>query len=170
MKKTIAFIFLFQSVFLVFAQNVDKHIDLIQLKLNNENLKNILSEFVLNEKKCEYYTENLNFGISITDSDSGSHLIVDSFLDRNIGLGLNPYGYFCLKDHLFLVDGDKDMDLFSEQDVITRFKYLEYDLAIKKEDNSIQRINIFTDDTFSQMELLFLGGDFKVLESITSCD
>ena len=140
---------------LSYGQHKNKEIALIQLNINNNELETALDSIINEEKKCGYYSYGLMFGITINQVEDNAHLVIDYFLDKNIALGLNPYGYFYHKKHLFFVDGDVSDQLLNKTNKKKDFKYLEYDPTYKPKDGENRKIFVFTDDSFSQWEFLY---------------
>ncbi len=149
----------------VFAQYIEKQIDLYHLSIENNNLTTILDSIILHEKKCNYYDCNLLFSFDIQKFEGNYILIViESNNSIDLLLSLDPYGFFYYKNHMFIVDGDRLEELFSICGQKVSFKYLEEDLdyILKRTDdkNIITEIYFITDDSFSQWSYLYLNGEF----------
>ncbi len=149
----------------VFSQYIEKQIDLYHLSFENNNITTILDSIILHEKKCNYYDCNLLFSFDIQKFEDNYILIViESNNSIDLLLGLDPYGFFYYKNHMFIVDGDRLEELFSICGQKVSFKYLEEDLdyILKRTDdkNIITEIYFITDDSFSQWSYLYLNGEF----------
>jgi len=69
MKKVLKFFITFMlciNSVNVFAQYIEKQIDLYHLSFENKNLTTILDSIILHEKKCNYYDCNLLFSFRYT--------------------------------------------------------------------------------------------------------
>ncbi|HOB78194.1 MAG TPA: hypothetical protein PKI65_06850, partial [Bacteroidales bacterium] len=83
-------------------------------------------------------------------------------------LGLDPYGFFYYKNHMFIVDGDSLEELFSICGQKVSFKYLEKDLDYiieqntkrKYDKNKILELDFIIDDSFSQWSYIYINGEF----------
>src|SRR5690606_29439917 len=107
----------------------------------------------------------LTFAINVKSSTFYPSFIVESISDRNLVLGLNPYGYFYRKGHLFIVEGDTPNDLFSQREKGKKFKYVEYDTSFEEYDSKGNRIlRITNDDSFSQWEYQLASGRIEFVE------
>ena len=149
----------------VFAQYIEKQIDLYHLSFENNNLTTILDSIILHEKKCNYYDCNLLFSFRIQKFEDNDILIViQSNNSIDLLLGIDPYGFFYYKNHMFIVFGDSLQELFSICGQKVSFKYLEEDLdyILKRTDdkNIITEIYFIIDDSFSQWSYLYLDGEF----------
>lgn len=168
--KNILIILLSLNCLLGYSQHKNKEANLIQLNIENNELNNTLDSIINQEKKCSYYSCDLIFGITLNKSNQDAYLVVDSLLDENIALGLNPYGYFYYKKHLFLVDGDIASQLLSKTEKIKKFKYLIYDPTYKPKNGEKKKIFVFTDDSFSQWEFLYSNQKLLLKKKTFSCD
>ena len=149
----------------VFAQYIEKQIDLYHLSFENKNLTTILDSIILHEKKCNYYDCNLLFSFDIQKFEDNDILIViESNNSIDLLLGLDPYGFFYYENHMFIMFGDSLEELFSICGQKVSFKYLEEDLdyILKRTDdkNIITEIYFIIDDSFSQWSYLYLDGEF----------
>ena len=149
----------------VFAQYIEKQIDLYHLSFENNNLTTILDSIILHEKKCNYYDCNLLFSFRIQKFEDNDILIViQSNNSIDLLLGIDPYGFFYYKNHMFIVFGDSLQELFSICGQKVSFKYLEEDLdyILKRTDdkNIITEIYFIIDDSFSQWSYQYLNGEF----------
>jgi len=149
----------------VFAQYIEKQIDLYHLSFENKNLTTILDSIILHEKKCNYYDCNLLFGFRIQKfEDNDILIIIESNNSIDLLLGLYPYGFFYYENHMFIVDGDSLEELFSICGQKVSFKYLEKDLdyILKRKDdkNIITELYFIIDDSFSQWSYQYLNGEF----------
>ncbi|NCT18964.1 MAG: hypothetical protein GW771_12110 [Flavobacteriia bacterium] len=153
-----------------YSQHKNKEINLVQLGINNTELDLALDSIINQEKKCSYYTCDLIFGITINKNEEDTYLVIDSLLDKNIAFGLNPYGYFYYKKHLFLVDGDVSSQLLDRTEKKRNFKYLEYDPTYIPKNGEKKKIFVFTDDSFSQWEFLYKNQKLLLKKKTSSCD
>lgn len=169
-KKNILVFLLTLNCVLVYSQHKKKEISLVQLNITNNELGTALDSIISQEKKCSYYSCDLIFGITITKTEDKVYLVIDSLLDKNIALGLNPYGYFYYKKHLFFVDGDKSSQLLDETEIERGFKYLEYDPTYKTKDEDENKIFVFTDDSFSQWEFLYKDQELILKDKTSFCN
>jgi uncharacterized protein YrzB (UPF0473 family) len=153
----------------VFAQYIEKQIDLYHLSFENNNITTILDSIILHEKKCNYYDCNLLFSFDIQKFEGNYILIViESNNSIDLLLSLDPYGFFYYKNHMFIVDGDSLEELFSICGQKVSFKYLEEDLDYiieqntkqKYDKNKIIELYFIIDDSFSQWSYLYLNGEF----------
>jgi hypothetical protein len=148
----------------VFAQYIEKQIDLYHLSFENKNLTTILDSIILHEKKCNYYDCNLLFSFDIQKFEDNDILIViESNNSIDLLLGLDPYGFFYYENHMFIVDGDSLEELFSICGQKVSFKYLEKDLDYilkRKDDKKIITEIFIIDDSFSQWSYQYLNGEF----------
>jgi hypothetical protein len=169
--RFIAFLILIGHNLSVLAQHKEKEVFLNSLEIQNSQLTTVLDSIVDNEKKCDYYSCKLTFAINVKNSTFYPSFIVESISDRNLVLGLNPYGYFYRKGHLFIVDGDMLNDLFSQHEKGKKFKYVEYDTSFEEYDSRGNRIlRITNDDSFSQWEYQLASGHIEFVEGYSSCD
>jgi hypothetical protein len=169
-NKNILIILLSLSCLLSYGQHKNKEINLIELNINDNKLDDVLDSIISQEKKCNYYNCDLVFGITINKSEEDAYLVIDSLLDENIALGLNPYGYFYYDKHLFLVDGDMESQLLDKTKKNKKFKYLEYDPTYKPKNGEKKKIFVFTDDSFSQWEFLYRNQKLLLQKKTSSCD
>lgn len=153
-----------------YGQHKHKEINLIQLNISNTELDSTLDLIINQEKKCSYYSCDLLFGITINKNKEDTYLVIDSLLDENIALGLNPYGYFYYKNHLFLVDGDMENQLLNKAEKKRKFKYLEYDPTYQPKNGEKKKIFVFTDDSFSQWEFLYTDQRLLLKKKTSFCD
>lgn len=150
----------------VFAQYIEKQIDLYHLSFENNNLTTILDSIILHEKKCNYYDCNLLFSFDIQKFyDNYISIVIQSNNRIDLLLGLDPYGFFYYKNHMFIVDGDSLEELFSICGQKVSFKYKDLDYIIKPNTNQKHDKKIITeifilDDSFSQWSYLYLNGEF----------
>jgi hypothetical protein len=149
----------------VFAQYIEKQIDLYHLSFENKNLTTILDSIILHEKKCNYYDCNLLFSFRIQKFEGNYILIViQSNNSIDLLLSIDPYGFFYYKNHMFIVFGDSLEELFSICGQKVSFKYLEEDLDYilnqKHDKNIITELYFFFDDSFSQWSYLYINGEF----------
>ena len=148
----------------VFAQYIEKQIDLYHLSFENKNLTTILDSIILHEKKCNYYDCNLLFSFRIQKFEGNYILIViESNNSIDLLLSLDPYGFFYYENHMFIVDGDSLEELFSICGQKVSFKYLEKDLDYilkRKDDKKIITEIFIIDDSFSQWSYQYLNGEF----------
>ena len=148
----------------VFAQYIEKQIDLYHLSFENNNLTTILDSIILHEKKCNYYDCNLLFSFRIQKFEDNDILIViQSNNSIDLLLGIDPYGFFYYKNHMFIVFGDSLQELFSICGQKVSFKYLEEDLDYilkRKDDKKIITEIFIIDDSFSQWSYQYLNGEF----------
>ncbi|MFY9418336.1 MAG: hypothetical protein WAP17_04540 [Bacteroidales bacterium] len=159
----------------VFAQYIEKQIDLYHLSLENKNIPTILDSIILHEKKCNYYDCNLLFSFDIQKFEDNDILIViESNNSIDLLLGLDPYGFFYYENHMFIVDGDSLEELFSICGQKVSFKYLEKDLdyILKRKDdkNIITELYFIIDDSFSQWAYQYLNGEFIFYGKSSFCN
>ena len=112
--KNILIILLSLNCLFVYSQHKSKEANLVQLNISNNDFDSTLDSIISQEKKCSYYSCDLIFGITLNKRNQDTYLIIDSLLDENIALGLNPYGYFYYRRHLFFVDGDIASELLGK--------------------------------------------------------
>lgn len=153
------------------AQQKEKQIELLHLSIEEENFLSILDSILIHEKACDYYDCELLFSINIRKSKEAIFLSITSETDRNILLGLNPYGFFYHHNHLFVVQGEQCEDIFSTCGTKRPFKYKDYshpDFQSKKGEKVT--IYDFTDDSFSQWHYWYVNRKFVLEEKSTSCN
>ena len=153
----------------VFAQYIEKQIDLYHLSFENKNLTTILDSIILHEKKCNYYDCNLLFSFDVQKfEDNYISIVIESNNSIDLLLGLDPYGFFYYKNHMFIVDGDSLEELFSICGQKVSFKYLDEDLDYiieqntkrKYDKNTIIELYFIIDDSFSQWSYIYINGEF----------
>ena len=172
MKKVLKFFITFMlciNSVNVFAQYIEKQIDLYHLSFENKNLTTILDSIILHEKKCNYYDCNLLFSFRIQEFEDNYILIViESNNNKDLLMRHNPYGFFYYQNHMFIVIGDNLEELFSICGQKVSFKYLEIDLDYYIEQSKKQKYNKNTiielpfiiDDSFSQWSYIYNNGEF----------
>ncbi|MBK6934008.1 MAG: hypothetical protein RBQ75_07585 [Bacteroidales bacterium] len=172
MKKVLKFFITFMlciNSVNVFAQYIEKQIDLYHLSFENKNLTTILDSIILHEKKCNYYDCNLLFSFDVQKfEDNYISIVIESNNSIDLLLGLDPYGFFYYKNHMFIVDGDSLEELFSICGQKVSFKYLEEDLDYiieqntkrKYDKNTIIELYFIIDDSFSQWSYIYINGEF----------
>ncbi|MEK6153149.1 hypothetical protein WIW50_07815 [Flavobacteriaceae bacterium 3-367] len=152
------------------TQHEKKEILLSDLEIYSEELKSILQKAIEFERGCDYYHCDLIFAININNSNFYPSFTVESLLDRNVVLGLEPYGYLYVKNHLFIVDGDKYDALLRKKGGKKKFEYVKYDSSFEEYDSNGNRIlRIITDDSFSIWEYEIVEGAIKLVEADSSC-
>lgn len=152
------------------AQQKEKEIELLHLIIKDQSLLSILDSVILHEKECSYYDCELLFSITIKKVKNNLFVSIESQTDRNILLGLTPYGYYYHQNHLFLVNGDQCEDIFSTCGKKKVFSYLDYHhtgFQSKKEEKTI--IYSFNNDSFSQWHYWYVKSKFVLEEKSTSC-
>jgi hypothetical protein len=172
MKKVLKFFITFMlciNSVNVFAQYIEKQIDLYHLSFENKNLTTILDSIILHEKKCNYYDCNLLFSFRIQEfEDNYISIVIESNNSIDLLLGLDPYGFFYYKNHMFIVVGDSLEELFSICGQKVSFKYLEEDLDYiieqntkrKYDKNTIIELYFIIDDSFSQWSYIYINVEF----------
>ncbi len=172
MKKVLKFFITFMlciNSVNVFAQYIEKQIDLYHLSFENKNLTTVLDSIILHEKKCNYYDCNLLFSFDVQKfEDNYISIVIESNNSIDLLLGLDPYGFFYYKNHMFIVDGDSLEELFSICGQKVSFKYLDEDLDYIIEQNTKRKYDINTiielyfiiDDSFSQWSYIYINGEF----------
>jgi hypothetical protein len=139
------------------------------LSFENKNLTTILDSIILHEKKCNYYDCNLLFSFRIQEfEDNYISIVIESNNSIDLLLGLDPYGFFYYKNHMFIVVGDSLEELFSICGQKVSFKYLEEDLDYiieqntkrKYDKNTIIELYFIIDDSFSQWSYIYINGEF----------
>lgn len=153
-----------------YTQHIKKEIVLTKVNVNNNELKIALDTIIEEEKECDYFSVDLMFGVTIIQAEEGVNLLIDSFSDKDMALGLDPYGYFYHRNHLFFVDGIVYNQVLCKTKDKKEFKYLEYDPNYKLENGKNEKIFVFTDDSFSQWEFLFNNKELTLKSKISSCD
>ena len=114
---------------------------------------------IISEKRCQYYDSNLVFSINIRKSDSNYLIFIQSINDKNIVLGLKPYGYTYCQNHLFFVRGDYCENLFQKFGDKKIFKYLEYNVSSTNEKNE-EVIYYYTDDSYTTWWFWYINKKF----------
>jgi len=147
LKTTLVVSFLFVGL-IANSQHTIKTIELSKLKIERDELVYILDSMIIHEKRCEYYDSNLVFGINIRKSDSNYFINIQSENDKNIVLGLKPYGYTYYQNHLFFVSGDYNENLFQKSGEKKIFKYLKYNILNTNEKKERVKYTV-TDDSFT---------------------
>jgi len=172
MKKVLKFFITFMlciNSVNVFAQYIEKQIDLYHLSFENKNLTTVLDSIILHEKKCNYYDCNLLFSFDVQKfEDNYISIVIESNNSIDLLLGLDPYGFFYYKNHMFIVDGDSLEELFSICGQKVSFKYLDEDLDYiieqntkrKYDKNTIIELYFIIDDSFSQWSYIYINGEF----------
>jgi hypothetical protein len=167
--KILILVFLMLNSFNIFSQHKEKIIELKCLEVKNEGLSLVLDSILTNEKKCTYFNNKLIFVINVKKLGKNSLLQIESIKDKNIAIDQNSYGYFNFKNHLFFVGGEFSYDLFTDSKKLKKFNYLDYDPRYQ-ENNSNVVITVFTDDSFSQWEFIFVKGQFILKSKSTNCE
>ena len=153
-----------------FGQHTNEKIELKKLKLFDKGLCKIIANSIKHEKKCDYYSDDLIFTISVNKSESGVSLIIETIEDKNIALGLKPVGYFKKENHLFLVDGYDWNKFFASSNQKKEFRYVKYDPTYQEPNSEKIIVHYFTDDSFSQWEYVYNDGNFKLKNKSKSCE
>jgi len=100
--------------------------------------------------------------------DNYISIVIESNNSIDLLLGLDPYGFFYYKNHMFIVVGDSLEELFSICGQKVSFKYLEEDLDYiieqntkrKYDKNTIIELYFIIDDSFSQWSYIYINGEF----------
>jgi hypothetical protein len=139
------------------------------LSFENKNLTTILYRIIIHEKKFNYNDCNLLFSFRIQEfEDNYISIVIESNNSIDLLLGLDPYGFFYYKNHMFIVVGDSLEELFSICGQKVSFKYLEEDLDYiieqntkrKYDKNTIIELYFIIDDSFSQWSYIYINGEF----------
>ena len=125
------------------------------LKIKNEIFLSILDSVINFEQKCDYYTSDLNFVISIC-YDS----IISIGSETHITKDYDFYGCFMIKDHTFFVRGiSLPPSLFSLTDEKIVVEY--YDSKETYDPNTGEvTFDIIEDDRFTFWWYKYIDGEF----------
>jgi len=140
------------------AKDTNNVIILDSLEIKNMEMMIIIDSIITNERKCDYYSNNLSFGISIFKYGDTIQFSISSDINKDIFLRDSPLGYFCFNGHLFFIKGSISTDLLSYSSSKRDFTYKKRSLPKSKGHTTV--IPFFEDDRFTMYVYLFTNNHF----------
>ncbi|HPZ35818.1 MAG TPA: hypothetical protein PL038_01240 [Bacteroidales bacterium] len=139
------------------SENIGINDSLPILKVENNELLNIIDSFLEHEKLMEYYDSNLVFYIDILNRN-GFTLVSFNSNDKFIKIG-NEIGCFMFKDHFFIVSSNIETNLFERTKDKIKFDFYQPQEEIYDSSGYVI-IDIYEDDRYTQWNYLLLNGNF----------
>jgi len=146
------------------------------VKLQNEELKQILDSIFFQEQKCDYYNDTLLLGIEIRINPDDSNMFSCQFETndrKSVMFRTGPLGalsYFKYKEHICLVYFYMPGALFEYADSVTTFHYQYYNHSDSNNSTSNDIIIIdYEDDSFSQWIYYYYDDHFHFYEYFSYC-
>jgi len=160
--KYFFFVLVFTKVFTAFSQH-NKIFELQSLDIKDSSFFFVLDQFILNEKKCNYYNSNLLVEIGIQSiNDSVYQVVLSSFGEKNKKSN-RDFGCFIYDGHLFIVSksrNEKDLDLL--------FKKTNEKQKIKLTKTKKERL-IILDDSYTIWTFYYKNGIYMSSKRESSC-
>ena len=157
LKEYLLICFVCFNIMVAKSENIGINDSLPILKVENNELLNIIDSFLEHEKLMEYYDSNLVFYIDILNRN-GFTLVSFNSNDKFIKIG-NEIGCFMFKDHFFIVSSNIETNLFERTKDKIKFDFYQPQEEIYDSSGYVI-IDIYEDDRYTQWNYLLLNGNF----------
>lgn len=156
-KKYLIICFVCFNIMVAKSENIVINDSLPILKLENNELLNIIDSFLEHEKLMEYYDSNLVFHINILNRN-GITLVSISSTDIFIKIG-TEIGCFTFKNNFFIVTSNHETNLFERTKDKIKFDFYQPQEEIYDSSGYVI-IEIYEDDSHTQWNYILLNGNF----------
>ena len=164
-KLLVYLLFITQSS-LLYCQQEECPLRIPILECVEDGFIQLVNQIINQEKACDYYTDSLNFYVSIIEhplSSNNLHINIFSEDDINVILELNPIAILKYKDHTLFIYDYIPKILFNVTNNVVPF--------VKKRDEQVNTENLISsDDSHSFWLYLFEENKFQLLEHFSWCD
>lgn len=146
------------NIMVVKSKNIEINDSLAVLKVENNELLNIVDSLLEHEKTMEYYDSNLVFYVDILHRKGITLLSIGSF-HKIIKTG-NEIGCFTVKNHFFIVSSNYETKLFKRTKCKRKFNFYQSQERINDSSGDVI-IDIYEDDSYTQWNYRLINEKFN---------
>jgi len=134
--------------------------ELVLYEVVDDRLLRILDSVIFFEKTCNYYNNNLIFGIIIKKYENYYEIIFSSHSDTDLIITDISYGYLRHQNHFFILKGDHINNLFLETKEKKDFTFFDHGTIVLPNGRRKYIPYHYIDDSHSQWIYIYKDGDF----------
>lgn len=157
LKKYLLICFVCFNIMFAKSENIGINDSLPILKVENNELLNIIDSLLEHEKSMEYYDSNLVFYIDILNRNGITLVSIGSYhIVTKIGTEI---GCFTFKNNFFIVTSNIETNLFERTKDKIKFDFYQPQEEIYDSSGYVI-IDIYEDDRYTQWNYILLNGNF----------